>query len=68
MYKRGAITGSGNISGSASSQGTKTGKYTVTGNTIVFNYDDGTEWRTLAQPYDLGKDEIILNDKLFRKK
>lgn len=68
MNKRGAITGSGNISGSASSQGTQTGIYTVTGNTIVFKYSDGTEWRTLAQPYDLGKDEIILNDKLFRKK
>ena len=68
MNRVGAITGSGNISGAASSKGTKTGKYTVSGNTIVFKYDDGTEWRTLAQPYDLGKDEIILNDKLFRKK
>lgn len=68
MNRSGSISGSGNTSGAASSQSSKTGKYTVTGNTIVFKYSDGTEWRTLAQPYDLGNDDIILNDKLFKKK
>lgn len=68
MNRSGSISGSGNISGAASSQSSKTGKYSVTGNTIVFKYSDGTEWRTLAQPYDLGNDDIILNDKLFKKK
>jgi hypothetical protein len=68
MNRSGSISGSGNTSGAASSQSSKTGKYTVTGNTIVFKYSDGTEWCTLAQPYDLGNDDIILNDKLFKKK
>ena len=63
----GAVSGDGVVtSGVASSTGSASGSYTITGNTIVFKYADGREWRAIGQPYDLGREEIILGDQLFK--
>ena len=64
----GAISGSGNTSGVAAVKANDGGTYIISGNTIVFKYTDGKEWRTIAQPYDMGKEEIIINDQLFKLK
>lgn len=61
----GSISGSGNTSGAAASSRKENGTYSISGNTIIFKYSDGTEWRVVAQPYDLGNEEIIINDQLF---
>lgn len=67
MNKLGAIAGEGNFTGVATAGNDKKGTYTVKGNTIHFKFDDGTSWIALAQPFDMGKDEIIINDQLFKK-
>lgn len=64
----GAVSGSGNLTGVAAAKANDGGTYSITGNTIVFKYANGSEWRALAQPYDLGNDEIIINDQLFKLK
>lgn len=64
----GAVSGSGNLTGVATSKANDGGTYSIIGNTLLFKYANGTEWRTLAQPYDLGKEEIIINDQLFKIK
>lgn len=46
----------------------ETGVYQINGNTILFKYANGKEWRVIAQPYDLGNEEILINDQLFRQK
>lgn len=66
MNSLGAIGGEGNVVGSAASENKRTGKYTIKGNSIDFLFDDGTVWNTLSQPYDLGKQDIIINDQLFK--
>jgi hypothetical protein len=63
----GAVSGSGNFTGVASSTNSKSGTYSINGNTINFRYDDGSEWRPIAQPYDMGKQEMIIGDQLFKK-
>lgn len=63
----GAVSGSGNFTGVATARGNDNGTYSITGNTIIFKYANGTEWRAVAQPYDLGKEEIIINDQLFKR-
>jgi hypothetical protein len=63
----GAVSGDGVVtSGVAASSSKSSGTYTITGNTVVFKYADGREWRTMGQPYDLGREEIILGDQLFK--
>ena len=64
----GSISGSGNTSGAAASMSEETGIYQINGNTILFKYANGKEWRVIAQPYDLGNEEILINDQLFRQK
>lgn len=64
----GAVSGSGNVSGAAASKSNDTGTYMINGNTITFKYDNGSQWIAVAQPYDLGKEEVIINDQLFKKK
>lgn len=66
--RMGVVSGSGNISGAAASTSEEKGAYVVNGNTIVFKYANGKEWRVIAQPYDMGKGEILLNDQLFKPK
>lgn len=64
----GFISGAGNTSGAAASQSTENGTYLINGNTIIFKYSDGKEWRVIAQPYDLGQNDIIINDQRFKQK
>ena len=64
----GAVSGSGNTSGAAAATSKESGTYSIAGNTIIFKYASGAEWRVIAQPYDLGKQEIIINDQLFKLK
>lgn len=64
----GSISGSGNTSGAVESTSEETGTYQINGNTILFKYANGKEWRVIAQPYDLGNEEILMNDQLFKKK
>ena len=64
----GFISGSGNTSGAVASQSTENGTYLINGNTIIFKYSDGKEWRVVAQPYDLGQNDIIINDQRFKQK
>lgn len=64
----GSISGSGNVSGATSSSSEENGTYVINGNTIVFKYSNGKEWRVIAQPYDLGRQEILINDQLFKVK
>lgn len=64
----GSISGAGNTSGAATASRKENGTYSIVGNTIIFKYADGSEWRVVAQPYDLGNGEIIINDQLFKKK
>lgn len=63
----GAISGSGNVSGAAASSGSDVGTYVVKGNTITFKYNSGKEWIVVAQPYDLGYNDIIINDQRFKQ-
>jgi hypothetical protein len=64
----GAVSGDGNVTtGVASASSANAGTYTINGNTVVFKYGDGREWRAVGQPYDLGKEEIILGDQLFKR-
>jgi len=63
----GAISGSGNVSGSAASSGSDVGTYIIKGNTITFKYSSGKEWIVVAQPYDLGYNDIIINDQRFKQ-
>lgn len=64
----GAVSGDGNVTtGVASASSANAGTYTINGNTVVFKYGDGREWRAVGQPYDLGKEEIILGDQLFKQ-
>lgn len=67
MNKLGAVAGEGNFVGVATAGNDKKGTYTIKGNTIHFKFSDGTSWIALAQPFDMGKDEIIINDQLFKK-
>ncbi|MFZ9589829.1 MAG: hypothetical protein ACO28V_08870 [Chitinophagaceae bacterium] len=62
----GSVSGSGNFSGAAAATGTDSGTYSIKGNTIIFKYNNGTEWIAVAQPYDLGKQDIIINDQRFK--
>jgi hypothetical protein len=63
----GSVSGDGiTTSGAAASSSASSGTYSINGNTVVFKYADGREWRTIGQPYDLGKGEIILGDQLFK--
>lgn len=62
----GSVSGSGNFSGAAAATGTDSGTYSINGNTIIFKYNNGTEWIAIAQPYDLGKQDIIINDQRFK--
>lgn len=62
----GSVSGSGNFSGAAAAKGSDAGTYIINGNTIVFTYSDGTQWIAVAQPYDLGKQDIIINDQHFK--
>jgi hypothetical protein len=64
----GSISGSGNVSGSTSSSSEDNGTYVLNGNTIIFKYANGKEWRVIAQPFDLGQEEILINDQLFKLK
>lgn len=64
----GSISGTGNVSGSASSSSEENGTYVINGNTIIFKYSSGKEWRVIAQPFDLGHEEILINDQLFKIK
>lgn len=65
----GAVSGDGVVtSGVASSTASASGSYSITGNTILFKYADGREWRAVGQPYDLGREEIILGGQLFKLK
>lgn len=63
----GAVSGSGNLTGVAAAKGSDGGTYSINGNTIVFKYTNGNEWKAVAQPYDMGKEEIIVNDQLFKR-
>ena len=63
----GAVSGSGNLTGVAAVKVNESGSYSITGNTIIFKYKDGKEWRAVAQPYDMGKEEVIIRDQLFKK-
>lgn len=63
----GAVSGDGNFTGVATAGGADAGTYSINGNTVVFKYGDGREWRAVGQPYDLGKEEIILGDQLFKR-
>jgi hypothetical protein len=63
----GAISGSGNVSGAAASSGSDGGTYNIKGNTITFKYRSGKEWIVVAQPYDLGYNDIIINDQRFKQ-
>ena len=63
----GAVSGTGNLTGVAAVEGSESGTYSINGNTIVFKYTNGAEWRAVAQPYDLGREEIIVNDQLFKR-
>jgi hypothetical protein len=63
----GAISGSGNVSGAAASTASDAGTYTIKGNTISFRYNNGKEWIVVAQPYDLGYNDIIINDQRFKQ-
>lgn len=63
----GAVSGSGNLSGAAVSTGNDAGTYLIKGNTIRFKYNNGTEWIAVAQPYDLGYNDIIINDQRFKQ-
>jgi hypothetical protein len=63
----GAISGSGNVSGAAASTASDAGTYSIKGNTITFKYKSGKEWIVVAQPYDLGYNDIIINDQRFKQ-
>lgn len=63
----GTVSGSGNFSGAAASTRKESGTYTLNSNTIIFKYSDGKVWIVVAQPYDLGNEEIIIGDQLFKK-
>jgi hypothetical protein len=63
----GAISGSGNVSGAAASTANAAGTYSIKGNTITFKYNSGKEWIVVAQPYDLGYNDIIINDQRFKQ-
>ena len=64
----GAVSGDGNVTtGVASASSANAGTYIINGNTVIFKYGDGREWRAVSQPYDLGKEEIILGDQLFKQ-
>jgi hypothetical protein len=63
----GAVSGSGNVSGAAASTSSGAGTYSIKGNTITFKYNNGKEWIAVAQPYDLGYNDIILNDQRFKQ-
>jgi len=67
MYRLGAVTGGPGTVGVGSDEQTGAGQYSIKGNTVHFRYDDGTEWITVGQPYDLGNGEMILGDQLFKK-
>lgn len=43
------------------------GTYTLNGNIIDFKYTSGKTWQALIHTYDLGNEEIIINDQLFTK-
>jgi hypothetical protein len=66
--KTGSISGSGNTSGATASTNNEEGSYSIKGNTITFKYANGKEWIVVAQPYDLGRNDIIINDQLFKQK
>ncbi len=63
----GAISGSGNVSGAAASTASDAGTYTIKGNSIYFKYNSGKEWIAVAQPYDLGYNDIIINDQRYKQ-
>lgn len=63
----GAVSGDGNFTGVATSSANDEGTYSIVGNTIIFKYKSGTERRAITQPYDMGKEEIILNNQLYKK-
>ncbi len=63
----GAVSGDGNFTGVAAVNAKDGGTYSIVGNTIIFRHGDGTERRVVAQPYDMGKEEIILNNQLYKK-
>ena len=63
----GAISGSGNVSGAAASTANAAGTYSIKGNTITFKYNSGKEWIVVAQPYDLGYNDVIINDQRFKQ-
>lgn len=67
MYRLGSVTGGPGTVGVGADEQTSAGQYDIKGNTVHFRYDDGTEWITVGQPYDLGNGEIILGDQLFKK-
>ena len=63
----GAVSGSGNFTGVAAAEGADAGTYSINGNTIVFKYANGKEWRAVAQPYDLGREDVIIGDQHFKR-
>lgn len=42
------------------------GIYTITGNIIQFNYNNGKEWRAFVHTYDLVKQDIIIDQQIFK--
>jgi hypothetical protein len=55
------------VSGAAASTANAAGTYSIKGNTITFKYNSGKEWIVVAQPYDLGYNDIIINDQRFKQ-
>lgn len=67
MNTIGSVTGGPGTVGVGVDEQARKGTYEIKENTLHFRYDDGTEWITAGQPYDLGNGELIIGDQLFKK-
>ena len=67
MRSMGAVLGTSELQGAVSETPEQTGTYSIEGNTLTFQFDDGKEWITTAQPFDMGNREIIIGTRLFKK-